>query len=118
MVSKNDFDVDKIIEKLLEVKGCKTGKNVNLSENDIKNLCNKAREIFISQPILLELEAPIKVCGKFHDFLSSNQVMSMANTTIYSTFSSVAASLQRLTIYFWVTTSIEANRAWKPSACS
>ena len=66
MVSKNDFDVDKIIEKLLEVKGCKTGKNVNLSENDIKNLCNKARDIFISQPILLELEAPIKVCGRSH----------------------------------------------------
>ncbi len=64
MVSKNDLDVDKILDKLLEVRGCKTGKQVNLPENDIKNLCNKARDIFISQPILLELEAPIKICGK------------------------------------------------------
>lgn len=56
--------VDRIIEKLLEVRGCKPGKQVNLTEAEIKGLCDKAREILISQPILLELEAPIKVCGK------------------------------------------------------
>jgi len=39
---------------------------VNLSENEIKYLCQKAHDIFISQPILLELEAPIKVCGDVH----------------------------------------------------
>jgi serine/threonine-protein phosphatase PP1 catalytic subunit len=61
-----DVDVDKIIEKLLEVKGSKPGKQVNLSEADIKGLCTRAREIFISQPILLELEAPIKICGDIH----------------------------------------------------
>ena len=58
-----DVDVDKIIEKLLEVRGCKPGKQVNLTEAEIKGICNKARDILISQPILLELEAPIKVCG-------------------------------------------------------
>jgi hypothetical protein len=62
--SNNDLDVDKLIEKLLEVKGSKPGKQVNLPENDIKALCMAAREIFISQPILLELEAPLKICGK------------------------------------------------------
>jgi len=66
MVTKNDVDIDRIIEKLLEVRGCKQGKQVNLTENEIKGLCTKAREIFISQPILLELEAPIKVCGDVH----------------------------------------------------
>jgi serine/threonine-protein phosphatase PP1 catalytic subunit len=39
---------------------------VNLSEYEIKFLCTKAREIFIAQPILLELEAPIKICGDIH----------------------------------------------------
>ena len=58
-----DVDVDKIIEKLLEVRGCKPGKQVNFTDGEIKGLCNKARDIFISQPILLELEAPIKICG-------------------------------------------------------
>lgn len=63
MMSNTELDVDKIIDKLLEVKGSKPGKQVNLAETDIKNLCNAAREILTSQPILLELEAPLKVCG-------------------------------------------------------
>ena len=58
-----DIDVDAIIEKLMSVKGSKPGKQVNLTEQEIKGLCVKAREIFISQPILLELEAPLKICG-------------------------------------------------------
>jgi serine/threonine-protein phosphatase PP1 catalytic subunit len=61
-----DIDVDKIIDKLLEVRGSKPGKQVNLLENEIRGLCVKAREIFISQPMLLELEAPIKIAGDIH----------------------------------------------------
>lgn len=59
-----DDKVDAMITKLLEVRGKKPGKNVQLSEDDIKHLCTKSRELFISQPNLLELEAPIKICGK------------------------------------------------------
>ena len=46
---KNDIqlDVDKVLDKLLEVRGSKPGKQVNLSEKDIKLLCIKARDIFI-----------------------------------------------------------------------
>lgn len=29
----------------------------------------KSREIFLSQPILLELEAPLKICGKCGDLV-------------------------------------------------
>ncbi len=39
---------------------------MTLTEGEIKWLCNKSRDIFMSQPILLELEAPIKVCGDVH----------------------------------------------------
>ena len=42
-----DDRVDGMITKLLEVRGKKPGKNVQLSEDDIKHLCLKAREIFI-----------------------------------------------------------------------
>ena len=39
---------------------------MNLAEEEIRVLCIKAREIFIQQPILLELESPLKVCGDIH----------------------------------------------------
>lgn len=46
------------------VRGARPGKNVQLQEGEIRGLCLKSREIFLSQPILLELEAPLKICGK------------------------------------------------------
>ncbi|ELR50706.1 Serine/threonine-protein phosphatase PP1-alpha catalytic subunit [Bos mutus] len=50
----------------LAVQGSRPGKNVQLTENEIRGLCLKSREIFLSQPILLELEAPLKICGDIH----------------------------------------------------
>eukprot|EP01105_Mastigella_eilhardi_P024535 TRINITY_DN641_c2_g1_i5.p1 TRINITY_DN641_c2_g1~~TRINITY_DN641_c2_g1_i5.p1 ORF type:complete len:348 (-),score=87.63 TRINITY_DN641_c2_g1_i5:136-1179(-) len=61
-----EVDVDQIIQRLLEVRGSKPGRQVNLGENEIRFLCFRAREIFMSQPILLELEAPIKIVGDIH----------------------------------------------------
>jgi serine/threonine-protein phosphatase PP1 catalytic subunit len=50
-----------------KVRGSRPGKSVNLEEYEIKYLCAKSREILFHQPILLELEAPIKICGAcFH----------------------------------------------------
>jgi serine/threonine-protein phosphatase PP1 catalytic subunit len=34
-----------------------------MSEQEINLLCNKSKEIFLSQSMLLELEAPINICG-------------------------------------------------------
>ena len=48
---------------LLELRGAKLGRDVQLTESEVKGLCAKSRGIFISQPSLLELEAPLKVCG-------------------------------------------------------
>ncbi len=42
------------------------GKPVTLDEGTIRAICNKARDVFMSQPILLELEAPLKICGDVH----------------------------------------------------
>lgn len=61
-----ELDIDNVISKLIEVRGTRPGKNVNLTENEIKILCLSSREIFLNQPILLELEAPIKICGDIH----------------------------------------------------
>jgi len=60
------IDIDGIIDKLLNVRGARPGKQVNLAESEIRALCQHSREIFLSQPILVELEAPIKICGDIH----------------------------------------------------
>ena len=79
MAEQTEPDLDSVIERLLEgnqkfssctiglmllsVRGSRPGKQVQLLEYEIRYLCTKAREIFINQPILLELEAPLKICG-------------------------------------------------------
>ncbi|ODM88336.1 Serine/threonine-protein phosphatase PP1-beta catalytic subunit [Orchesella cincta] len=37
-----------------------------MTEAEVRGLCLKSREIFLQQPILLELEAPLKICGDIH----------------------------------------------------
>lgn len=57
--------VDDIITRLLEVRS-RPGKQVQLSESEIRQLCSISKNIFMQQPNLLELEAPIKICGDIH----------------------------------------------------
>lgn len=57
--------VDDIMNRLLEVRG-RPGKQVQLSESEIRQLCVASKDIFLQQPNLLELEAPIKICGIYH----------------------------------------------------
>jgi len=58
--------LDDIIDRLLDVRNGRPGKQVQLTEQEIRQLCLTAKEIFMSQPNLLELEAPIKICGDIH----------------------------------------------------
>lgn len=60
------LNVSNVSVCLFPVRGARPGKNVQLSESEIRSLCLKSREIFLSQPILLELEAPLKICGDIH----------------------------------------------------
>jgi serine/threonine-protein phosphatase PP1 catalytic subunit len=58
--------IDGMIDQLLQARNKKPGTPVELSVQDATNLCNQAREVFLSQPMLLELGAPIKICGDVH----------------------------------------------------
>ncbi|WZY75526.1 hypothetical protein YC2023_021910 [Brassica napus] len=59
--------LDDIIRRLLDYRNPKPGtKQVMLNESEIRQLCSVSREIFLQQPNLLELEAPIKICGDIH----------------------------------------------------
>ena len=55
------LDVDSIINQMIN----SGGRNVKIREKDISLLCKLTREIFMEQPVFLELEAPIKICGKY-----------------------------------------------------
>ena len=60
------MNVDAIIEKLLSVRGNKPGKQVDLKEDEIKFLIDKSIPIMKEQKMLVELEAPLHVCGDIH----------------------------------------------------
>lgn len=121
-MAENEVDLDSIIDRLLEVRGSRPGKQVQLLETEIRFLCTKAREIFISQPILLELEAPIKVSTanrrpvrpvlaseRHADLLTRSAVIYTDSTMTSFACSSTEASHRRPTTSSSVTTSIVAS---------
>ncbi|WOL03296.1 serine/threonine-protein phosphatase PP1-like isoform X1 [Canna indica] len=56
--------LDDVIHRLLE--GRRGGRQVQLSESEIRQLCIEAKSVFLSQPNLLDVHAPIKICGDIH----------------------------------------------------
>jgi len=73
MKKSEGLEVDEVIDKCLEVKGGKPGKLVQIPEPQVKALCTAVRTVFLDQSSLLELEAPLKICGdvhgQYHDLL-------------------------------------------------
>eukprot|EP00441_Pelagodinium_beii_P003072 CAMPEP_0197703358 /NCGR_PEP_ID=MMETSP1338-20131121/125397_1 /TAXON_ID=43686 ORGANISM="Pelagodinium beii, Strain RCC1491" /NCGR_SAMPLE_ID=MMETSP1338 /ASSEMBLY_ACC=CAM_ASM_000754 /LENGTH=337 /DNA_ID=CAMNT_0043287253 /DNA_START=59 /DNA_END=1074 /DNA_ORIENTATION=+ len=73
MKKPESLEVDEVIDKCLEVKGGKPGKLVQIPEAQVKALCTAVRTVFLDQSALLELEAPLKICGdvhgQYHDLL-------------------------------------------------
>lgn len=63
MVFKEDSELENIINRLLEFRNGRPAKNSQLTEQEIRKLCVTSKNIFLKQPNLLELEAPIKICG-------------------------------------------------------
>ena len=58
--AESKLNIDDVINILVQ----SGGKNVKIKEKDVSLLCRLTREIFMEQPVFLELEAPIKICGK------------------------------------------------------
>jgi len=65
MGQMDSLDIDRIIAQLLEVRPGRAAK-MALTELEICTLCMRSRDVFMDQPILLELECPLKVCGDVH----------------------------------------------------
>jgi len=68
-----DTKIDGIIDKLLAARDKKPGSNVALSSDEVTHVIEQSTSIILAQPSLLELEAPIQICGdihgQFHDLL-------------------------------------------------
>lgn len=63
----DDENVDKIIKQLQSLNDHDAGSHVEpLSEVQIRYLCSKSRDIFMAQPILLEIDGPVNICGDVH----------------------------------------------------
>ena len=58
--------VDDSIAKLLSVRKSPPNTEVLLPEQDIVKIVKAAREAFMSQPMLLEIDAPVNICGDTH----------------------------------------------------
>ena len=62
-----DADVDDMIKRLVDAGYAgKVTKTVCLKNAEITAVCNAAREVFLSQPALLELSPPVKIVGDVH----------------------------------------------------
>lgn len=64
--AQNESWIDSMIDLLLSARNKKPGTPVDITAQDASNLCTQAREVFMMQPMLLELGAPIKICGDVH----------------------------------------------------
>ncbi|OBT54852.1 hypothetical protein VE04_10341 [Pseudogymnoascus sp. 24MN13] len=61
------IDIDDCITRLIDAAYAgKVTKGVCLKNAEITAICVAAREVFLSQPALLELDAPVKIVGDIH----------------------------------------------------
>jgi serine/threonine-protein phosphatase PP1 catalytic subunit len=61
------LDVDNMIARLLEAGySGKVTKSPPLKNAEIASVCAAAREVFLSQPTLIELSPPVKIVGDVH----------------------------------------------------
>ncbi|KAJ5191922.1 uncharacterized protein N7498_010907 [Penicillium cinerascens] len=60
------IDLDGMISRLLQVEKSRVDKKLCLKTDEILSICSAARNTFLSQPALLELNAPIQIVGDIH----------------------------------------------------
>ncbi|KAF7233183.1 hypothetical protein EG68_06844 [Paragonimus skrjabini miyazakii] len=57
--------INQYIDRLWQTRE-KGGKSGMLTEEEMISICQRARPIFLSQPNLLDLQGPLKICGDIH----------------------------------------------------
>ncbi|KAJ3367834.1 serine/threonine protein phosphatase Pzh1 [Allomyces arbusculus] len=60
------LDIDDVIHRLINAGSGKVGRNLPLKNSEILTILHAARDIFLSQPALIELLPPVKIVGDIH----------------------------------------------------
>ncbi|KAA6386283.1 MAG: putative Serine/threonine-protein phosphatase alpha-1 [Streblomastix strix] len=60
------LDINSVIERLLSARGKNPPPRIALAESEISELVAHAEALFLSQPVVLEIMAPVKICGDIH----------------------------------------------------
>ena len=91
--------LDACIRQLVAVKDDRPGTEVHLAEEDVLWLARTSRGVFLEQPMLLELHAPLNICGdthgQYHDLLrlfevgNSARIETVPSSTVYALVESV-----------------------------
>lgn len=80
-------ELDTILNKLISIRTKPPGSSSNLTYKEIEFLCKTVREIYLKQPVLLELSPPITVVGdihgQYHDLLRIFEVAKYPPQTNY-----------------------------------
>jgi len=64
---QSDKDIEKRLDKIIEtLLSEKTGNEIELPEKDIRFLIHQSKSIIEEQPMFLELQAPLTICGDTH----------------------------------------------------
>lgn len=103
---KQELDVDLIIKKLTDARMKPSGTEINLDENQIVLLIDEVIKVFLSQPILLELDGPINICGMECFGSLILQVTSMVSFMTCCGCSNSTGILPKWIISFWGTKSV------------
>ncbi|KAJ5513067.1 Serine/threonine-specific protein phosphatase/bis(5-nucleosyl)-tetraphosphatase, partial [Penicillium fimorum] len=64
--AQQSINLDDMISRLLDTYSTKATKTVCLENAEITAICRLARELLLSEPVLLELSAPVKIVGDIH----------------------------------------------------
>lgn len=82
-----NVNLDNVLERLLKVRKTKA-LYVDLKMEEVQYVIDKAQEIISSQPMLIELDPPLHICGdthgQFHDLLRILNHGKLANQTTTS----------------------------------
>eukprot|EP00397_Hematodinium_sp_SG-2012_P021223 GEMP01021909.1.p1 GENE.GEMP01021909.1~~GEMP01021909.1.p1 ORF type:complete len:381 (+),score=50.42 GEMP01021909.1:26-1168(+) len=79
-INDASVDADDIIESLYALKDVKKGTPMKCTFEQIETIIYRVRQIFMEQPMLLELDSPINICGDIHgQFLDLLRIFNIAD---------------------------------------